>query len=126
MDPDSYLDPDPTIFFIDLQGANKKLILFYSFFCLLLLEGTFTSFFKDKSQKESQNSRNQCFSYYFCLMIERSGAGSESGSIPLTNGSGSGEAQKHVDSDPDPQHCIQMMEIFAYWFIIYRPSTAVF
>jgi hypothetical protein len=32
---------------------------------------------------KSQNSRNQGFSYYFCLMIEGSG------SIPLTNGSGS-------------------------------------
>jgi hypothetical protein len=32
----------------------------------------------------SQNSRNQGFSYYICLMIE----GSES--IPLTDGSGSG------------------------------------
>jgi hypothetical protein len=30
-----------------------------------------------------QNSRNQGFSYYFCLMIE----GSVAGSIPLTNGS---------------------------------------
>ncbi len=38
----------------------------------------------------SQNSRNQGFSYYICLMIEgsRSRAGSGSGSIPLTNGSG--------------------------------------
>jgi hypothetical protein len=36
----------------------------------------------------SQNSRNRCFSYYFCLMIEGSG------SISLTNGSdfGSGSA----------------------------------
>jgi hypothetical protein len=34
---------------------------------------------------KSQNSRNQGFSYYFCVMIEGSG----SGSIPLTNGSGS-------------------------------------
>jgi hypothetical protein len=32
----------------------------------------------------SQKSRNQSFSYYFCLMIKGSG------SIPLTNGSGSG------------------------------------
>ncbi len=31
------------------------------FFCLLLFEGTFTSFFKDKVQKKSQNSRNQDF-----------------------------------------------------------------
>jgi hypothetical protein len=39
-----------------------------------------------KSQKASQNSRNQGFSYYFCMMIEGSG----SGSIPLASGSGSG------------------------------------
>jgi hypothetical protein len=30
-------------------------------------------FSKIKSQKESQNSRNQGFSYYFCMMIEGSG-----------------------------------------------------
>jgi hypothetical protein len=41
-------------------------------------------FSKIKSQKESKNSRNQGFSYYFCMMIE----GSES--IPLTSGAGSG------------------------------------
>jgi hypothetical protein len=29
------------------------------------------------------------FFYYFCLLIEESGSGSKSGSIPLTNGSGS-------------------------------------
>jgi hypothetical protein len=43
-------------------------------------------FSKIKSQKESQNSRIQGFSYYFCMMTEGSG----SGSIPLTSGSGSG------------------------------------
>ncbi len=43
-------------------------------------------FSKIKSQKESQNRRNQGFSYYFCMMIEGSG----SGSIPLTSGFGSG------------------------------------
>jgi hypothetical protein len=57
-------------------------------FCLLLFEGTFTSFFKDKKSKNTQNSRNQSFSYYFCMMTE--GSGSESGSTLLTNGSGSG------------------------------------
>ena len=41
----------------------------------------------------SQNSRNQCFSYYFCLVIEGSGAGS----VSLTNGS-------YTDPDSDPQH----------------------
>jgi hypothetical protein len=45
MDPD--LDPDPAIFVIDLQDANKK-TNFMKFFCLLLFEATFTSFFKDK------------------------------------------------------------------------------
>ncbi len=43
-------------------------------------------FSKIKVPKKSQNSRNQNFPYYFCLMPEGSG----SGSIPLTNGSGSG------------------------------------
>jgi hypothetical protein len=82
------LDPDPGIFVIDLQDANKKLISLNKIFCLLLFECTFTSFFKEKIQKESQNSRNQGFSYYFCMIIEGSESGS--GSIPLTNGSGSG------------------------------------
>ncbi len=47
-------------------------------------------FSKIKSKKESQNSRNQGFSYYFCTLIEGSGSGAGSGSIPLTSGSGSG------------------------------------
>jgi hypothetical protein len=48
MDPDA--DLDPSIFIIDLQDANKKLIL-KKFFCIILLKGTFTSFFKDKKSK---------------------------------------------------------------------------
>jgi hypothetical protein len=39
-----------------------------------------------------------------CLMIEGSG----SGSVPRTNGSGSGRPKKHLDPtglNPDPQHC---------------------
>ncbi len=51
------------------------------------------NFSKMKSQKESQISRNQGFSYYFCTMIEgsgsRAGSWSWSWSIPLTSGSGS-------------------------------------
>ncbi len=43
MDPDS--DRDPAIFVIDLQDAIKKLFFF-------LIEGTFTSFLKDKKSKE--------------------------------------------------------------------------
>ena len=55
-----------------------------NFFCILVFEGTvhFHHFSKIKSQKKSQNSRNQGLSYYVCIMIEASD--------PLTNGSGSG------------------------------------
>ncbi len=66
----------------------------------LFLLITFWRFFKDKTSyliKNSQNSKNQGFSYYFCLMIEGSG------SVPLTNGSGSRRPKTHTD--PDPQHC---------------------
>jgi hypothetical protein len=45
------MDPDPALFIIDLQDAIK-IQLKKKFFCLLLFEGTFTSFFKDKSPKE--------------------------------------------------------------------------
>jgi hypothetical protein len=45
MDPDA--DPDPTIFVRDLQDVDKKLF-FLQVFLLILFEGTFTSFFKDK------------------------------------------------------------------------------
>jgi hypothetical protein len=48
MDP----DPDPAIFVIDLQDANKKLNL-KKFFCLLLSEGVHLHHFsKIKSPKE--------------------------------------------------------------------------
>jgi hypothetical protein len=51
MYPDSDTDPDPAIFVIDLQDTNKKLKKKRKF-CLLLFEGTFTSFLKDKKSKE--------------------------------------------------------------------------
>jgi hypothetical protein len=72
-------------------------------FCIVLFEGTFTSFFKDKkSQRSHKTVEIKVFSYYFCLMIEISG----SGSIPLTNGSGSGSLRPK-STDPDPEHCIK-------------------
>jgi hypothetical protein len=54
VDPD--LDPDPAIFVINLQDANEKLIFVKKFFCLLLFEGTCTSFFKDKKSKRSHKT----------------------------------------------------------------------
>jgi len=53
VDPDAV--PDPALFIIDLQVANKKLIL-KKFFCILLFEGTFTSFFKDKKSERSHKT----------------------------------------------------------------------
>jgi hypothetical protein len=46
------MDPDPAIFVIHLKDANIKLICFKKFICLVLFEGTFSSFFKEKRQKE--------------------------------------------------------------------------
>ncbi len=82
MDP----DPDPALFIIDLQDANKKLLFFKSFLHITFWRYIYIVF---KKIKRSQNSRNQGFSYYSCLIIEGSGSGSRAGSIPLTNGSGS-------------------------------------
>jgi hypothetical protein len=66
-------DPDPAIFIINLQGANKKRIK-KSFPAYYFLKVLLHKFFKDlKSKKKSQHSRNQGFSYYFCLMLEGSG-----------------------------------------------------
>jgi hypothetical protein len=64
-DPDSDKDQDPAIFVINLQNANKKLF-FLEFFCLLLFEGIFASFFIFKKVKKmSSNSRNQGSSSIF-------------------------------------------------------------
>jgi hypothetical protein len=41
-------DPDPAIFVSDLQDINKKLFFFLKFYCILHLDGKFTSFFRDK------------------------------------------------------------------------------
>jgi hypothetical protein len=84
------MDPDPDIFVIDLQDASKKLI-FNTVFLLDFLRVHLHYYVT--SQKESQNSRVQGFSYYFCMMIEGSGSRAGSGSIPLTSGSGSGSGR---------------------------------
>ncbi len=63
----------------------KKLFFNTIFSAYYFLKVHLHHFSKIKCQKYSQNSRNQGFSYYFCMMIEGSG----SGSIPLTSGSGS-------------------------------------
>ncbi len=98
----------------------KKLILtiFNTIFsAYYFLKVHLHNFLKIKSQKESQNIRNQGFSYYFCMMIEGSG------SIPLTSGSRSWRP-KHVDPvDPDPEHWgkhirkLYLLEQMEFYFI---------
>ncbi len=90
------MDPDHAIFVVP---TKTNFLFIFSAYYFLKVHLHLVS--KIKSQKESQNSRNQGFSYYFCMMIEGSR------SIPLTNGSGS-RRPKNVDLDPDsdtdPQH----------------------
>jgi hypothetical protein len=86
MNPDA--DPGPPIFVSDLQEAKKNYLK--KFFCLLLFEGTFTSFFKDKKSKRSHKT-------VLFLRDDRK------------IWSRIQEAQKHTDptdadSDPEPQH----------------------
>ncbi len=73
-----------------MPAKNKFFNTIFSAYDFLKLD--LHHFSKTKIQKDSQNSGNQGFSYYFCMIMEGSGsrAGSGSGSIPLTSGSGSG------------------------------------
>jgi hypothetical protein len=94
MDPDQDAVPDPAIFAINLQDANKKLI-FLKFLCRLLFEGTFTSFFKDKKSKRIHKAEESRFYLLFLLDDERI-------RIRIRM------SQKLMDPmDPDPEHCLQ-------------------
>jgi hypothetical protein len=70
------MDPDPAIFVIYLQDASKNLVfntIFSAFWHFLKVHLHYFS--KINSLRESQNTRIQGFSYYFCMMIEGSGSG---------------------------------------------------
>ncbi len=85
------MGPDPSVFITDLQDANKKLFFLKRFPVYYFFKvRTCTSFSKIKSQKMSQNSRNQGFSYYICLMIEGSGSGRPKSKPEGPKASGSG------------------------------------
>jgi hypothetical protein len=49
-------DPDPAIFVNNLQDANKKLSVLKKVFSLLIFEGKFSSFFKNKKSKRSHKT----------------------------------------------------------------------
>jgi hypothetical protein len=64
-------DPDPAIFVTNPQDASKKLIFNSIFSANYFLKLHLHHFSKIKSQNESIYSRNQGFSYYFWMMIEK-------------------------------------------------------
>ena len=70
---------------VTFQTATRNIFL-QNIFAHYFLEVHLHHFSEINVIKKSQNRRNQGFSFYFCLMIEGSGVGS----VPLTNGSGSG------------------------------------
>ncbi len=84
MDPDSDPESGSCCFLHWPSRCQQKTIFNKKFSAYYFLKVHLHHFSKIKSQKESQNRRNQGFSYYICMMIEGSG------SIPLTSGSGSG------------------------------------
>jgi hypothetical protein len=89
MDPD--LDPDPAIFVIGLQDANKKQkrILKKGFlFIRYVFKLHLNHFQRKKVQTKSKNSRNQGFLIIFDERRIRIRSWAES--VPLTNRSGSG------------------------------------
>jgi hypothetical protein len=57
--------PAPDIFVSDFQDGNRKLFFYLKFFCLLLYETTFASFFKDKSHKEVTKQQESRFFLIF-------------------------------------------------------------
>jgi hypothetical protein len=82
-------DPDPRIRTIYIRLRIRiRILLFFcqwltrylqkSLFAYYVLKVIYISFhtIEIKSKKESQNSKNHCFSCFFCLLMERSGAGS--------------------------------------------------
>jgi hypothetical protein len=93
MDPDP--DPGSGSFYFrhwPSRCQQKHLFLNTNFSAYYFLKLNLLHFSNLKSQEEYQQSRNQGFSYYFCMMIEGSRSGSCSGSGYLWL----------VDLDPDP------------------------
>jgi hypothetical protein len=75
MDPDPDLDQDPGFSSLTFKMLTKNKFK-KNFVAYYFLKVHLHNFSKIKCPKEvtKQNSRNQGFSYYFCLMIEGSGS----------------------------------------------------
>ncbi len=86
MDPDHVSGSSYSSLTFKMPAKNK---FFFNFLLNTFWRYIYTIFQRRKSKRVTK-SRNQGFSYHFCMMIEGSGYGAGSGTIPLTNGSGSG------------------------------------
>ncbi len=100
-------DPDPKIRPTDLRirillfssGVADKMppknkYCFQRFLYFFVFEGTFIQVFIDKkSKRKSQNSRNQGFSNFFCLLMEGCRPRSRSGSVCVQSNDGSGSGR---------------------------------
>jgi hypothetical protein len=93
------MDPDPgsgSCYFRHRPSrCQQKTNLFFNFFCLILFEGTVTSFFKDKMSKRVTKQQDSRFFLLFLHNDRRI-------RIRIR------EALKH--GDPDPQHWPQLLE----------------
>jgi hypothetical protein len=71
-------DPDPSLFVIGLQIKITTKIIFSLLF-LLIIYGSYIFIIlqRKKGKKKSQNTGNQGFIYFFCLMMEGSGSGTQ-------------------------------------------------
>ncbi len=123
MDPDPDADGSCHFRHWPSQDANKNLIERKKIFAYYFLKVHVHHFQRWKVKKKSPSSRNQGFSYFFCLVIERSGSGAGARSILLIDGSGSGSRRpKKVDpdSDPDPQHwsLLNLSESYISWWTL--------
>jgi hypothetical protein len=95
MDP----DPDPAIYVIDLQDANKKLIFLKQFSVYYFLKSHIHHFSKIKSSKEVSKQQEERFFLLFLLADRRIRIRIHTCDLWIRIR----EAQKHVDPvDPDP------------------------
>jgi hypothetical protein len=83
--------PDPSPFFGDLQGANKKKFS-PSFYAYSFLKVNLQHSSKKKTRKNYNTAEIKVF-LYFLLIDER------------IRGSGSSRPKINADPDSDPQHC---------------------
>ncbi len=90
---------------VTFKMATKNIYFFLRFLLITFWSYIYIIFQRLKVTKKSQNSRNQCFSSYFGLMIK----GSESGSMILylwVMDPDQGGPKTYGSYRSDPQHCL--------------------